>query len=320
VTSKTAAFLLAGLAGVAALLLGQAWDFYLHAADPTLAHREGIFAVTNPGHVLLGIGLPLVVVGVLGAAYTYFPLGRWGRRGFLASFAALTLVSGATAGWAASIELSSQQRLIAAGHKQADSLAHEETSLTGGGHGGSAQLPVTAAQLEAAARLYARTKAAVAKYRDLRPALAAGYQPMEPTDLKIVHYVNRAYLTEADVLKPEHVQSLIYYNTLRGPVLIGAMYLMPAWGTPGPEIGGALTPWHHHDGLCVDKNTGMVIAAAGSAFFDRPNWSRSCPPGTTKWDTPDMLHVWLIDNPNGPFDSDMDPDDVGTLLSTAPLK
>jgi hypothetical protein len=45
---------------LAALLLGQAWDFYLHAADPTLAHSEGIFAIGNPGHVLLGVGLVLV--------------------------------------------------------------------------------------------------------------------------------------------------------------------------------------------------------------------------------------------------------------------
>src|SRR5919201_33936 len=103
VMKKTAPFLAAGVLGLTSLLLGQAIDFYLHAADPTLTHREGLFNVTNPGHVLLGLGLVLVVVGVLGAAYTYFPLGSWGRRAFLAGFVALAITSGITAGLAAPI-------------------------------------------------------------------------------------------------------------------------------------------------------------------------------------------------------------------------
>jgi hypothetical protein len=322
---KTAPFLAAGVLGVASLLLGQAIDFYLHAADPTLAHREGLFNVTNPGHVLLGLGLVLVVVGVLGAAYTYFPLGSWGRRAFLTGFLALAIVSGITAGWAASIELSAQQRLLNSEHRQATTDAHQQLPSSGAhqnpaatdGHAAS-MAPVTAAQLQAATSLYQDTKAAVQKYRDLKAAIRAGYQPMEPTDLEIVHYINWQYMTQADILKPQHVQSLIYYNGAHGPILIGAMYLMPSWGSPGPQIGGALTSWHHHDGLCVDKQSRLVVAAQGSAFFDKESWSRSCPPGTTKWDTPDMLHVWLIDNPNGPFDSDMDPADVATILGNRP--
>ena len=318
--SKTAAFLLAGLAGVAALLLGQAWDFYLHAADPTLAHREGIFAVTNPGHVLLGIGLPLVVVGVLGAAYTHFPLGPWGRRGFLATFAALILVSGAVAGWAASVELSNRQQLVSIASQQAASLSHHQAATTLPNTAPTV-VPVTAAQLEAAARLLRDTLAAVAKYRDQRVAVAAGYQPMEPPDQEIVHFVNRAYFTNADVLKPQHVQSLIYYNGAKGPILIGAMYIMPRAGMPGPEIGGSLTSWHNHENLCFDNQTNMPVAFVGDAFFDNNSgWSRSCPKGSSKQDTPEMLHVWVIDNPAGPFDSDMNPADIGTILSSSASK
>src|SRR5260370_22989029 len=81
---RTAAFLSAGLLGVVALLSGLAVDSYLHAQDPNLAHREGLFALSNPGHVLLGIGIGLVVVGVVGAAYTTLPFGVWVRRGLLA--------------------------------------------------------------------------------------------------------------------------------------------------------------------------------------------------------------------------------------------
>src|SRR5207249_11761858 len=96
---RTAVFLSAGLAGVVALLGGLAVDSYLHARDPSLAHREGIFALGNPGHVLLGIGIGLVVVGVVGAAYTSLPYGVWVRRSLLAGALTLLVVSGDIAGW-----------------------------------------------------------------------------------------------------------------------------------------------------------------------------------------------------------------------------
>src|SRR5256885_11171170 len=98
---RTAAFLSTGLLGVAALLGGLALDSYLHARDPGLAHREGLFTLGNPGHVLLGIGIGLVVVGVVGAAYTALPFGVWVRRGLLAGALAMIVVSGDIAGWAA---------------------------------------------------------------------------------------------------------------------------------------------------------------------------------------------------------------------------
>src|SRR5215831_16717674 len=101
---RTAAFLSAGLLGVVALLGGLALDSYLHARDPSLAHREGLFTLSNPGHVLLGIGIALVVVGVVGAAYTALPYGVWVRRGLLGGALALIVVSGDIAGWAASVE------------------------------------------------------------------------------------------------------------------------------------------------------------------------------------------------------------------------
>lgn len=301
--NKTGAFLAGGLLGAAAIVLGLAWDFALHARDPTLAHREGLFALTNPGHVLLGAGILLVVVGLIPAAYFSLPLHAWGRRTFLASSIAVIVVAGVVAAWAASVERSARDQAT-------ESRAH--------GAAVAPVLPVTSEQLKAAARLLEETTAAVAKYGDLRAAVAAGYQPMEPPDLDIVHYVNRDYFTDADVLRPEHVQSLIYYNTARGPVLIGAMYIMPTLAMSGPEIGGSLTNWHHHDNLCFDNTTNVVVAFANSPFFDRPGKSRSCPPGSSNRRTPEMLHVWLVDNPNGPFDSDMEPEDLAAILSGRP--
>src|SRR5690242_8511615 len=113
---RTAAFLSAGLLGVVALLGGLAVDAYLHARDPGLAHREGLFTLGNPGHVLLGVGIALVVVGVVGAAYTALPYGRWVRRGLLAGALAMIVVSGDIAGWAASVERSASTAGTQAAH------------------------------------------------------------------------------------------------------------------------------------------------------------------------------------------------------------
>ncbi len=297
--TRLAGFLFAGLLGVAALLTGLAIDSYLHARDPGLAHREGIFALGNPGHLLLGIGIGLVVLGVVGAAYAALPYGVWVRRGLLGGALALIVVSGDIAGWAASIQWSAETD---------SSQAHHATAAL-------SRQP-TAAELEAATRLYNETRAAVSKYRDLQVAIAAGYKPLEPPDFQIVHYVNPSYMIDADILDPQHVQSLIYYNGKQGTELIGAMYIMPRRGMEGPQVGGPLTQWHQHSNICFDNVTGMAVAFSHNDFFDGNEKSGTCPRGSTNKTTPLMLHVWLIDNPDGPFASDMEPSVLGT---TAPV-
>jgi len=290
---KLATFLTIGLLGAASLLLGLALDAYLHAQDPTLAHREGIFTLSNPGHVLLGTGIVLVVVGLVGAAYTSLPGGTWARRALLVASLAVIVVSSDAAGWAASVERNAATT----------SATHDHATTSG----------VTAAQLKAALQLIDTTKVAVARYADRQAAIDAGYKPMEPEGLAIMHYVNQSYFTDADVLRPEHVQSLIYFNSTHGPVLIGAMYIMPRLGMPGPEIGGSLTVWHKHSNLCFDRTTGVIVAFTHDGSADITDKSGTCPRGSSNRSTPEMLHVWLVDNPDGPFGSDMAPEVLASL-------
>jgi len=296
---RTATFLSAGLVGVAALLAGLSLDAYLHAQDPTLAHREGIFSLTNPGHVLLGAGIVLAVVGVVGAAYTSLPYGIWVRRGLLGGALALIVVSGDLSGWAASQQLT--------GATSSTGSAHDHSNP------GITRQP-TASELEAATKLMNDTRKAVLRYSKLQAAVAAGYVPMEPPNGEIVHYVNRSYMVDADVLDPNHVQSLIYYNGKSGTELIGAMYIMPNRGEDGPDIGGPLTVWHQHSNICFDNVTGIAVAFVhqGDDAFETNDKSGACPKGSTNKTTPLMLHVWLIDNPEGPFASTMAPEVLGT--------
>src|SRR5437667_3838264 len=271
---RTAAFLSAGLLGVAALLGGLALDAYLHARDPSLAHREGLFTVGNPGHVLVGIGIGLVVVGVVGAAYTALPFGVWVRRGLLAGALAMIVVSGDIAGWAASIERSTSVAGNQAAHAHVGATASRQR---------------TAAELEAATKLIVETRAAVGAESDLKNAVAAGYKPMEPPDFQIVHYVNPGYMVDADILNPNHVQSLIYYNGKDGTQLIGAMFIMPRRGMDGPQVGGPLTVWHQHSNICFDNTTGMAVAFAHSGVFDNNENSGPLQPHSTHKTTPMML-------------------------------
>jgi hypothetical protein len=107
-TKRLGMFLGLGFVGVVLLLTGLAWDAVAHANDPSLAGREGIFTLRNPGHVLLGLGIGLVLVSLIGGCDTLLTTaaqGRWARpgvhRAFLAVSTAVVLSAGAVTSWAA---------------------------------------------------------------------------------------------------------------------------------------------------------------------------------------------------------------------------
>jgi hypothetical protein len=105
-TRRLGRYLAVGLAGVVLLLAGLAWDSVMHASDPSLAAREGIFTWRNPGHALLGLGMGTVMVGLLGASFTALSMANhpvWSRpgvrRALLAGSTALVLTSAAVTSW-----------------------------------------------------------------------------------------------------------------------------------------------------------------------------------------------------------------------------
>jgi hypothetical protein len=160
-------------------------------------------------------------------------------------------------------------------------------------HGPAPGGPLTPAQQAAADKLVADTKAGLARYASLDAAIADGYTELTPPGRPIVHYANHDYMHDGRILDPERVESLVYaFPPGHAPVLLGAMYMMEKAGGPGPLIGGSLTQWHVHDNLCIDPVREINVAR-------QPNGS--CPPGSAVIVTPEMLHVWVIDYPTGPF-------------------
>jgi hypothetical protein len=166
----------------------------------------------------------------------------------------------------------------------------------------------TAEQQAAATNLYDETAAAIAPYRDWRVAWAAGYRPSGSTSMPSTHWFNTAYGKAGYVMDPLHPQGLVYANSHHGPVLIGAMFQMQRIGQFGPDPGGPLTAWHQHENIC--------FSPLGLEFSLMTPYA-TCPIGAIDLSAPPMLHVWIVDNPQGGrFAVDIDPAVVAEIDRT----
>jgi len=183
-TKRLGSFLAVGLLGVVLLLAGLAWDAILHAADPTLAGREGVFTMSNPGHALLGAGVAAVVIGLLGAAATAMAMSGSRRlarpavrHAFLASGLTLVVASAAITSWSAT-----------AGHE----------------HLGAAH-PAGHDQAGAPASDHAHAELAAAVGHDPAAGAAHGHEPATITAAPAAGHAHAAGATAAD---PDHGHSI----------------------------------------------------------------------------------------------------------------
>jgi hypothetical protein len=156
----------------------------------------------------------------------------------------------------------------------------------------------TQGQWDAANELYRETKAAIAPYQDWHAAWAAGYRPGGSQALPSTHWMNQRFVAAGYVMDPKHPQGLVYANSKHGPVLLGAMFQMRRLGEFGPDPGGPVTAWHEHENIC--------FTPFGFEFSFMTPMS-VCPLGAIDISAPAMLHVWVVDNPTGPFAVDIDP-------------
>jgi hypothetical protein len=166
----------------------------------------------------------------------------------------------------------------------------------------------TPAQIEAANRLLADTKAAIHPFEDWHQAWVAGYRPGNSASMPSTHWMNQRYVDAGYVMDPHRPQGLVYANTHHGPVLIGAMFQMKGINQFGPDPGGPLTAWHQHENIC--------ITPFGFEFSLMTPFS-NCAFGAIDISVSPMLHVWIVDNPHGgPFAVDIDPSVVAALDRT----
>jgi hypothetical protein len=328
------------LSGVIGLLIGLGWDAALHRLDPELAAREGVFAPSNPGHLLFGGGIALTVAGMAlflagrAVAWQGRSRGRWAALG--GSAVALLALAGVSFGVAATSGggltggprhvhedgtvhtheqhetfVAQQQGEPAGAHAHDGAQAAVSAAVAKGvTHDHGDAVAVTSAELEAAAKLAADVRTGAARLSDFATAQREGYRQITAGRNGLAHYLNQTYLTDGRVLDPERPESLMYFRMPDGEMkLVGVMFLMPP-GEPGPRVGGALTAWHAHDNLCYSTRTGIITALTNAAG--------QCPAGTVyRGKTPEMMHVWLVDNPNGVFGDEMEPAALLRLLTGA---
>jgi hypothetical protein len=166
---------------------------------------------------------------------------------------------------------------------------------------------VSDAQVAAAEALVRGTLKYLPRYATEAAAEAAGYRTigdyLPKFGLYDEHLVNWAYADDADVLDPQHPESLVYHydpnNPSAPPTLQGAMYMLP----PGsrftdipPLFNDPLTQWHVHNNICFQRTSDPVEQWVVDLFEFPPCTA----PVMELGDVP-MIHVWIQANPCGPF-------------------
>lgn len=155
----------------------------------------------------------------------------------------------------------------------------------------------TTAEQQAAGWLAASTASSVKKYERIEDALKAGYRwPLGKHTGPDVHLENEAYKKDGKILDPDRPEMLVYAVDHGKAVLLGVVYVMERAGDPGPAPGGSITRWHAHN-LCVSlmpPGVGIVTPYGG------------CPALSLTGTIPEMMHVWVVKNPAGPFAEGID--------------
>jgi hypothetical protein len=154
----------------------------------------------------------------------------------------------------------------------------------------------TADQAAAADDLVERCYAAALRHgwHEYERGLADGYRSIDTH-----HYRKDEFMLDDHVLDPDRPEVLMYYATPPDGEqrLAGFMFYAKNRQVRGPQLGGPLTIWHYHSWFrpqCVVD--GLSV-----------NWSvdGKCKRGVPSQYSGEMMHVWLLDHPEGDFGSPM---------------
>ncbi|MDO8616046.1 MAG: hypothetical protein Q7T33_09985 [Dehalococcoidia bacterium] len=320
------------LFGVTLLVAGFGIDAYLHSRDPDLAEREGVFTTSNPGHLLVVIGLACTILGAFIGPYTRWVLAR---RSVVLSALVPAIALAAAVSISAVFALTINDLDHGDEHGHADQASVETAADTAGGSGvttaaggerghdaavtaehGSHALPilprhlatvaleestfhepsqqaaVTEENMRFAEQFLAGVKLETAKYQDVSVAEAEGYTRITP-DLPLIG----AHFYNAQYvgsLAPGHPGIILYQSDGAGGwKLAGLAYMIP-------KVPGIDTPpdtqlgglAQWHYHTNLCFSPGNVTIAVDGAHCG----------GLFIAETPWLLHVWAWkDSPEGVF-------------------
>ncbi|MGI8422949.1 MAG: hypothetical protein ACR2NO_02330 [Chloroflexota bacterium] len=327
--------------GVALHVAGLTWDVYLHTEDPTLAAREGVFTLSNPGHALIIVGLALTAAAVLAVLVTWLHEARVGGPGRAAAIARLGVLPLMGLAVGASIFVATRAQgdshdhhlLQNAGTHAHDAVVAPETAPAAADTGGAApahghtsasaatpqvsndpmgedaahthgvEVPVSPEQLAAAAAFYAGVQSAAARFEDIREALAGGYfQITQDLPAIAAHFINSAHNADGVLMDVDRPEILLYSKRLDGTWrLVGFMFSSERVSETPPSFFGPLDVWHRHENLCFTPNE--VSVRPGKALCGGIFVPR------TAWN----LHVWTMPGASGVFAHDFAPISPGAF-------
>jgi len=112
------------------------------------------------------------------------------------------------------------------------------------------------------------------------------------------HYENEEFIHDGKVLDAQRPEYLMYHETSEGKKLAGFMFLTNDQYEHGPQIGGPLTVWHYH----IWEEPGCIH---GSSAVKPVGADCLCPMAELSKKSREMMHVWFVDHPDGPFATGM---------------
>jgi hypothetical protein len=298
-------FLATAAVGVVLFIAALALDAWLHAREPALAAREGLFSLGNPAHALFLVGVLLTASGVVGAGWVLLQrgsdpgrapgnaaVGSMPRTALLGVAVVAVVGLTAVAGWASSMGDGHDHGGTGAqaGHAAAGTATSTVDPHPHRHDPAAAVAEATPEQRAAAQALLDASIAAAARWRDPAAARRDGYRvnlgKLTSGETRFLHAGNPSLRDDGGTLDPRHPESVIYAKGPDGaPVLVGVLYVAPP-GQHGPTPGGPITSWHSHAG-CVDPATGRRQPL--------PKRAGACPDGLERRDGPEMMHVWFTD-------------------------
>ncbi len=155
---------------------------------------------------------------------------------------------------------------------------------------------VSQVQQKEAEFLLARTLEALPAFSDPAVAEAFGYHSIGDQFTGDEHFINWPAINDEYVLDPRHPEALVYSTRNGGRELEAAMFIMPNGYTleSVPPVGGSLIQWHIHNDLCFTEGDAPMVSGLRSA-------NGTCGPGLQAFTPSPMIHVWIKQNPCGPF-------------------
>jgi hypothetical protein len=308
--------------GLLLIAIGLATDFVLHANDSDLAANEGIFTFKNPGHILLGVGLVVVAIGLGRAASIMITNANTGTGLLRAALVSLGIGAIALVGSAVYIaagpgfghdhgttipdasalfdgvdrsRLPEDEALALAALSWSRPGSLTAASPNEHDHDDSAVSELTERESRDLDDQIAVASAARTRFDTVVEAEAMGYvRASGVTDGTGAHWVKWSLVDKPFDL--ENPSMLLFDELKRGePMeLIAYSYWVASEHPPEGFVGGT-DEWHSHLGMCFDNGW-----LKNDNIPDRRSCAGDWINGSDLW----MLHAWVVpglDNEYGVF-------------------